>query len=71
MNLGKLDALSEPAMLQSALESAGAPAGKIQRTDLRGAYSYAFVAEEDVAAFEGISGQKHGEKAIKVERARK
>ena len=69
INLGKTDGLDE-AGLKGALETAGAPSGKLLRTDLRGTYSYAFVADEDVAGFEATSGRAHGAKAIKIERAK-
>ena len=69
VGLGKGDGLDE-AGVQAALEAAGAPAGKVQRVSLRPAYAYVFVADEDVAAFEAVSGKTHGEKVLKVERAR-
>jgi len=55
----------------SALEALGAPAGKVTKADVRQTYSYLDVAEEDVAAFEALSGKIHGEKALKIERAKK
>jgi ATP-dependent RNA helicase DeaD len=39
--------------------------------ELKPSYSYVFVAEEDVAAFEALNGKQHGEKALKLERARR
>ncbi len=70
VNLGKLDSLDESGF-KTALQSAGAPVDKVVRVELRGSYSYAFVADEDVPSFEGASGKKLGEKAIKIERARR
>ena len=70
VNLGKASGLDE-AGITTTLEGAGAPSGKVQHIELLGAFSYVFVAEGDAAAFEAISGQKHGERAIKVERAKK
>ncbi|MBL8923486.1 MAG: DEAD/DEAH box helicase [Myxococcaceae bacterium] len=70
LNLGKLDGIDEGG-LPAALEALGAPAGKVQKTELRGSYSYIHVADGDVATFEGLMGKLHnGEKALKVERAR-
>ena len=42
----------------------------MKKSEIRGSYSYVHVAEEDVGAFEGLGGKQHGEKAIKVERAK-
>ena len=70
MNVGSaegLDAVGITAML----EGMGAPAGKLQRVDVKQTYSYAFVAEEDAAAFEKLDGQKRGEKSLRLERARR
>ena len=53
------------------LEGLGAPAGKLQRLDVRQTYSYAFVAEEDAPAFEKLDGQQRGEKSLRLERARR
>jgi ATP-dependent RNA helicase DeaD len=69
VGLGKSEGLDE-AGVQRALEEAGAPAGKVIRVLLRPTFSYVVVADEDVAAFEAISGKAHGEKTLKVERAR-
>jgi ATP-dependent RNA helicase DeaD len=69
VNLGKNDGL-EAAGVVAALEAAGAPAGKVANTELRGTYSYVFVGEADAAAFEAASGKPHGQKTLKVERAR-
>lgn len=68
MNLGKLDGLDDGS-LRTALGAAGAPVDRLVQVDVRGNYSYAIVADGDVAAFEAVSGQ-HGAKAIKIERAR-
>jgi ATP-dependent RNA helicase DeaD len=70
LNLGSLDGL-DATTLPTALEGAGAPAGKVQRADVLRSFSYLFVAEEDVAGFEGLAGKKQGEKTIKIERAKK
>jgi ATP-dependent RNA helicase DeaD len=69
VSLGKSEGLDE-AGVQHALEAAGAPPGKIIRVLLRPTFSYVVVPEENVAAFEAISGTPHGEKTLKVERAR-
>ena len=69
LNLGKLDGVDESGV-SSALEALGAPSGKVKKTELRGSYSYIHVADGDVGAFEALVGKLHGEKAIKVERAR-
>ncbi len=70
VNLGKASNL-DAAGVTAALEAAGAPAGKVQHVELLGAFSYVFVPEEDVAGFEGANGKKHGERSIKIERAKK
>ncbi len=70
LNVGKAEKLDAPG-LQSALESLGAPSGKVAKADVRQTYTYLDVAEEDVAAFEALSGKTHGEKALKIERAKK
>ncbi len=70
VNLGKMDGVADESSLQQALEAAGAPSGKVKKSEIRGSYSYVHVAEEDVGAFEGLGGKQHGEKAIKVERAK-
>ncbi len=41
------------------------------RVELRPTYAYVFVADEDVAAFEALNGKQHGEKTLKIERAKK
>ena len=70
VNLGSSDGLDE-AGLRSELESLGSPAGKIRALSLRPTYAYVTVAEEDVAALEGLTGKARGEKALKVERSRR
>ena len=70
LNLGTADGL-DAAGLAPALEALGAPAGKVQRSDLRPTYAYLFVAEEDAPAFEALTGKTHGTKTLKVERARR
>jgi ATP-dependent RNA helicase DeaD len=71
VGLGRQEGLDE-AGVAAALEAAGAPAGKVLRTDLRPTYAYVFVAEEDVAGFEATHGKPHGEnKTLKVERAKR
>lgn len=70
VGLGKGDAADDDA-LKAALESLGAPAGKILGVSLRSTYSHVTVAEEDVSAFEALTGKTLGEKTVKVERARK
>jgi ATP-dependent RNA helicase DeaD len=70
VGLGR-DVVQDEAAVTSTLESLGAPAGKVQRVDLKPTYSYVFVADEDVAAFEALNGKQHGEKTLKLERARR
>lgn len=71
VNLGKMDNVDEGS-LTAALEALGAPGGKVTKTELRGSYSYVHVADADVAAFEALGGKLHnGEKALKIERARR
>ena len=70
VGLGRQDGLDEAALTQ-ALETAGAPAGKVQRLELRPTYAYVFVAEEDAAAFEALHGKSHGERTLKIERAKR
>ncbi|MDY7233014.1 DEAD/DEAH box helicase [Hyalangium rubrum] len=70
VGLGKQDGLDDAAVT-AALEGLGAPAGKVVRVELRTTYAYVFVADEDAAAFEALNGKQHGEKALKIERARK
>jgi ATP-dependent RNA helicase DeaD len=70
VNLGKASGL-DAAGVTAALEAAGAPAGKVQHIELLGAFSYVFVSEADVAGFEAATGKKHGERSIKIERAKK
>lgn len=67
VNLGTDDGLDD-ARFVAVLEAAGAPAGKVQKSLLRPAYGYAYVAEEDASAFETVTGKPHGEKPLKVER---
>jgi len=70
INLGKSDGLDSSG-LTSAVEAVGAPAGKVRRVSLRTTYSYLVVDEADVAAFEALSGRAHGDKVIRIERAKK
>ncbi|HEX8538788.1 MAG TPA: DEAD/DEAH box helicase, partial [Cystobacter sp.] len=70
VGLGRSDVADEAA-LTSALESLGAPAGKVQRVELKPSYAYVFVADEDVAAFEALQGKPHNDKPLKLERARR
>ncbi|WNG60646.1 DEAD/DEAH box helicase [Archangium gephyra] len=70
VGLGRAEAQDEAAVT-SALESMGAPAGKVQRVELKPTYAYVFVADEDVPAFEALNGKQHGEKTLKLERARR
>lgn len=70
LNLGKMDNVDE-ASLVGALESLGAPAGKVTKTELRGTYSYVHVAEADAPGFEALDGKPHQEKPLKIERARR
>jgi ATP-dependent RNA helicase DeaD len=39
--------------------------------ELKPTYAYVFIADEDVAAFETLNGKQHGEKTLKLERARR
>ena len=70
MNLGSSEGL-DAAGITAALETLGAPTGKLLRLDVRPTYSYGFVAEEDAAAFEKLNGQQRGEKTLRLERARR
>lgn len=70
VGIGK-DVAGDEAGLKAALESVGAPSGKVLEVDLRPTFAYAIVAEEDVASFEALSGRTHAEKPLKIERARR
>ena len=70
VGLGRQDGLDETGVT-AALEAAGAPAGKVVRMDLRPTYAYVFVADEDVAGFESTHGKQHGDRTLKVERAKR
>ena len=70
VNIGKSDTVEGSADLVAALEAVGAPAGKVGKAELRPSYSYVFVADEDVGAFEALNGKPHQEKPLKIERAR-
>jgi ATP-dependent RNA helicase DeaD len=71
VSLGKADGVADDAGIASALSALGAPGDKIAKTELRGTYSYVHVAEADAGAFEALAGKQHGEKPLKVERARR
>lgn len=71
VNLGKADGIDEVGM-STALTTLGAPSDKVAKLELRGTYSYLHVAEGDAPAFESaLTGKQHGEKALKIERARR
>ncbi len=71
VNLGKADGIDEAGM-STALTTLGAPSDKVAKLELRGTYSYLHVAEGDAPAFESaLTGKQHGEKALKIERARR
>ncbi|MBM4378871.1 MAG: DbpA RNA binding domain-containing protein, partial [Deltaproteobacteria bacterium] len=57
--------------LGPALESLGAPAGRVTQVEVRGNYSYVDVVEVDVAAFEALQGKELAGRPLKIERARK
>ena len=70
LNLGRQQGL-DAAGITTALESAGAPTGKVAHVEVLGPFSYVFVLEADVPAFESTSGKPFGERSIKIERARR
>ncbi len=70
VGLGKQEGLDE-AGVTAALEGMGAPAGKVVKVELRSTYAYVFVADEDAGAFEALNGKQHGEKTLKIEKARR
>ncbi len=70
VGLGKQEGLDE-AGVTAALEGLGAPAGKVIKVELRSTYAYVFVADEDAGAFEALNGKQHGEKTLKIEKARR
>ncbi|MFN0062694.1 MAG: DEAD/DEAH box helicase [Myxococcaceae bacterium] len=69
LNLGMSEGLDD-AGIRAVLGGLGAPVEKIASLQLRPTYSYAFVADADAGAFEALTGKAHGEKALKIERAR-
>ncbi len=71
LNLGKIDKVADESALVTMLETLGAPAGKVAKTELRGSFSYVHVAEADASAFEALAGKQANEKSLKIERARK
>ena len=70
LNLGRQQGL-DAAAITATLEGAGAPTGKVAHVEVLGPFSYVFVAEADVAAFEAVTGKPLGERSIKIERARR
>jgi ATP-dependent RNA helicase DeaD len=70
VNLGKAAGLS-PQTLVSALETEGAPAGKVQHCEILGTFSYVFVSEDCATQFEALTGRALGERTLKIERAKK
>ena len=70
LNLGRADGL-DAAGLVAALEGAGAPSGKVPSPDVMGTFSYVTVTEADAPALEALKGRKHGEKTLKIERAKR
>jgi ATP-dependent RNA helicase DeaD len=71
LNLGKIDKVADESALVSMLETLGAPAGKVAKTELRGSYSYVHVAEADAPGFEALAGKQTNDKSLKIERARR
>jgi ATP-dependent RNA helicase DeaD len=69
LSLGGDEGLDE-AGVRAALEAAGAPAGQLVSVQVRPTFSYALVPEAQVGAFEALTGKPHGDKALKIERAR-
>jgi ATP-dependent RNA helicase DeaD len=65
------DVAGDEAGLKAALDGVGAPSAKILVADVRPTFSYAIVAEADVSAFEAANGKLHGERPLKIERARR
>ncbi|MEN9800141.1 MAG: hypothetical protein RL653_3838 [Pseudomonadota bacterium] len=54
----------------AALESLGAPAGKVTHVEVRGNYSYVDVSAPDAGAFEALQGKELGGRPLKIERAK-
>jgi len=71
LNHGKTDKVTDGPGLISALEAIGAPSGKITKAELRGTYSYVYVADADAVSFEELAGKPLNEKPLKIERARR
>ncbi|HSP77992.1 MAG TPA: DEAD/DEAH box helicase, partial [Myxococcaceae bacterium] len=69
VNLGTDDGLG-PGSIATVLEEAGAPVNKVLRAELKPGFAYVFVAEEDVPAFEALTGKQYKEKTLKVEKSR-
>jgi ATP-dependent RNA helicase DeaD len=70
VNLGRSEGQDE-ASIRAAFEELGASTTKLVRLDVRPTYTYAWVAEADAATFEALNGKTHGNKALKIERARR
>jgi ATP-dependent RNA helicase DeaD len=70
VNLGRAGGLDAQG-ITLALEGAGAPAGKVDHVEVLNAFSFVFVPEGEVPAFEALTGKLLGERALKVEKAKK
>jgi ATP-dependent RNA helicase DeaD len=69
LNLGKADGIDE-ASVATHLETLGAPGGKIEKSSVRGTFSYLYVSEAAAGSFEALNGKQMDDKSIKIERAR-
>ena len=69
VNLGKADGIDEVSV-STHLETLGVPGAKIQKSSVRGTFSYLYVPEAEAAAFESLNGKQLDDKSIKIERAK-
>lgn len=71
VSLGEEDGLDEAGLKAALSAAAGADAAAIERIEVRPQHSFVYVQPDEAEAFLAANGKEHGEKELKVERARR